>query len=348
MGIKKINIENFTVFDNIEIEFSQGINVIIGENGIGKTHLLKIMYALINIEDDNVVATVSKYFQSDNQNDGYFENITKRNKDIVLRIESDLYNLKDKEDFNRNKYSYILNPIQEEKSLEISTDDNTRHRFRYSTKKESCIYIPAKDMLTHSEGFGSLYDERYVAFDKSYKDIVSKSLLANLKTIPKIGENILPKIEKIIGGKVVVENEIFYIVKDKQKIKFSTEAEGIKKIATLWKLIINGSITKNSVLFWDEPESNINPVLIKSIAEILIELSRNGVQIFVATHDYIFAKYIEVLMQDDDKVLFHSLYQNNDIVNCESNKNFRDLKQNLIISSFNALLDDVYDLNLGD
>lgn len=337
MSISNVKIKNFTVFEDIEISFSKGINVIIGENGIGKTHIIKIIYSLVNIEDDNVVETVSKYFQSDNQNDGYFDNITKKGKDITLQINSSAYNLKDKEDYLISKFN----------NTENNVENNSRYYFRYSTKKESCVYVPAKDMLTHSEGFGSLYDERYVAFDKSYKDVVSKSLLANLKRIPKIGENILPKIEKIIGGKVVVENEVFYILKDDLKVKFSTEAEGIKKIATLWKLIMNGNITENSVLFWDEPESNINPILIKSIVEILLELSRNGVQIFVATHDYIFAKYIEILMKEDE-VTYHSLHKKDNIIECESNRNFRDLKHNLIISSFNKLLDDVYDLNLGD
>lgn len=336
MSVTKVQIKNFTVFEDIDISFSKGINVIIGENGIGKTHIIKIIYSLLNIEDDNVVETVSKYFQSDNQNDGYFDNITRKNNDIQLKINSNVFKLNEKEDYIISKFS------------KKSNSNNTRYYFRYSNNKENCVYIPAKDMLTHSEGFGSLYDERYVAFDKSYKDIVSKSLLANLKKIPNIGENILPKIEKIIGGKVIVENEVFYILKDNLKVKFSTEAEGIKKIATLWKLIMNGNITENSILFWDEPESNINPILTKSIAEILLELSRNGVQIFVATHDYIFAKYIEVLMEDDNNVLFHSLHKKDNIVQCESNRNFRDLKHNLIISSFNSLLDDVYDLNLGD
>ena len=41
MIIKKIKLENYTVFENQQIEFSPGINVFIGENGTGKTHLFK-------------------------------------------------------------------------------------------------------------------------------------------------------------------------------------------------------------------------------------------------------------------------------------------------------------------
>ena len=43
--ITRIHLENFTSFANLEQEFSPGINVIIGANGTGKTHLLKTLYA---------------------------------------------------------------------------------------------------------------------------------------------------------------------------------------------------------------------------------------------------------------------------------------------------------------
>ncbi|WP_310604165.1 AAA family ATPase [Anaerosporobacter sp.] len=44
MAINYIKIKNFTVFKDTEINFSKDINVIIGENGTGKTHLLKLLY----------------------------------------------------------------------------------------------------------------------------------------------------------------------------------------------------------------------------------------------------------------------------------------------------------------
>lgn len=63
-------------------------------------------------------------------------------------------------------------------------------------------------------------------------------------------------------------------------------AEGLRKIALLWQLIKNGTLERGSVLFWDEPEANINPKYIPVLAELLIMLEREGVQIFVSTHDY--------------------------------------------------------------
>ncbi len=44
--ITNLTLKNFTVFDDLTIDFSPKVNVIIGENGTGKTHLLKAAYAL--------------------------------------------------------------------------------------------------------------------------------------------------------------------------------------------------------------------------------------------------------------------------------------------------------------
>ncbi|WP_337506674.1 hypothetical protein [Megasphaera sp.] len=37
------------------------------------------------------------------------------------------------------------------------------------------------------------------------------------------------------------------------------EAEGFKKIGILWQLLMNETITENTILLWDEPEANLNP-----------------------------------------------------------------------------------------
>ena len=44
-SITRIQLENFTSFAKLDVEFSPGINVLIGANGTGKTHLLKILYS---------------------------------------------------------------------------------------------------------------------------------------------------------------------------------------------------------------------------------------------------------------------------------------------------------------
>ena len=46
MPVTKIKLENFTAFKDLEVEFSPGINALVGANGTGKTHLMKACYAV--------------------------------------------------------------------------------------------------------------------------------------------------------------------------------------------------------------------------------------------------------------------------------------------------------------
>nr|MCU0346321.1 ATP-binding protein [Saprospiraceae bacterium] len=42
-----------------------------------------------------------------------------------------------------------------------------------------------------------------------------------------------------------------------------------------------------TILFWDEPEANLNPKYILVVSKFLQTLAKAGCQIFVATHDYL-------------------------------------------------------------
>ena len=50
-------------------------------------------------------------------------------------------------------------------------------------------------------------------------------------------------------------------------------------------------------------------LLIPGPAELLIMLEREGVQIFVSTHDYFLSKYIEVKKKKDSEIQYISLYK---------------------------------------
>ena len=62
----------------------------------------------------------------------------------------------------------------------------------------------------------------------------------------------------------------------------------------LVQLLRNGGITENSTLYWDEPESSLNPRLIKVLTDVLLILASQGVQIFLATHDYLLSRELSL------------------------------------------------------
>ena len=72
-------------------------------------------------------------------------------------------------------------------------------------------------------------------------------------------------------------------------------AEGIRKFGMLYQLLNNGSLIPSVTLFWDEPESNLNPALLRELAKVLAELARQGFQIILATHSMSLLKEFHIL-----------------------------------------------------
>ena len=328
--IEYVNLENFTVFKDLSVELSKGINVFIGKNGTGKTHLLKAIYAACEASKDYDfgVFNLESCFQGSRENLNLFND--KNNNVACIRLS--------------------LNEVFKNITLSgTSVAINNEYKEYYISIPEGVIlksvYIPVKDMLTHSKGLLAMADKyKEFPFNKTLLNIIKKANQWTLKKPPVLSDSILPILEKLIGGQVVVENEEFYIQKqDGQMVNFSVEAEGFKKIGLLWRLLMNESITENSILIWDEPEANINPDFIPNIVECLLELSRHNIQIFVSTHNYLFAKYFDVRRKDEDSVMFHALYKDTDNkLQSESKGQFHELLHNDIMMSFEKLLNEVY------
>lgn len=49
-------------------------------------------------------------------------------------------------------------------------------------------------------------------------------------------------------------------------------------------------------LFWDEPEANLNPRLIKQVARTIVDVAASGIQVTLATHSLFLLREIEILM----------------------------------------------------
>ena len=329
MSIKSIELKNFTVFNDLKLNFSKGINILVGENGTGKTQLLKAIYADLKISKSKDIDDISRYFKYVNETDRFF---VKQLKPLFLKVEVEGIE-------NKSQTNSLISMLD---SNGITPTAGS-YEISYPIKEVKCTFIPAKDMLTHSKGFVSMADKfSEFPFDKTLVDIIKIAAEWQLKEIPKIALNILPKLEKMMNGTVVIENDEFYIRKNNNEmVNFSVEAEGLKKIGLLWQLLMNENITTDTVLLWDEPEANINPKFIPDIVEILLELQRQGVQIFITTHNYILAKYFEVKKQENDTVMYYSLYRNDaDDVICETNEVFADLKHNAIMDTFVNLYKD--------
>ena len=279
--------------DAFSLDFCDGINVLIGENGTGKTSLLKMIYSATQWSnrktDMGKTDQLQKFFSNNLKDSASLKNADRSN-DYSEYVVSD-----GKHTFHS---SLTLNGI-------IGYD-------QWLGLNIPSIFIPTMEMLSHSKGFLALNQKYKMPFDGTQVDIIVNASLPEAREIPPYMQNILDKISAVIDGEIIQEDDTFYVLKkDGRKIEFSLEAEGLRKLGLIWKLIRNGLLESGTVLLWDEPEANLNPELFPLIAEILLELERNGIQIFVATHSYNFAKYLEIRRTEQKQVQFHNLYKGN-------------------------------------
>ena len=154
-------------------------------------------------------------------------------------------------------------------------------------------------------------------------------------------------LQRAIEGKVHVSNEEFFLRSRHGNLEFPLLAEGMRKLGLLWRLIQNGTLLEGAVLFWDEPETNLNPKLFGSVIQVLLELQRVGIQIFIATHDYAVLKELDLQRREGDDLVFHSLYRDDGEIACQTAGTYLDIHPNAIAEAFTDLYDREVERSLG-
>jgi len=205
--------------------------------------------------------------------------------------------------------------------------------FNEAVNAHSLVYtfIPEKDILEHAMGLLAFIEQKYTGFSEIYRHVLVNAMDTHTTTQSAMQKSVGEKISDIIGGRVEwVEGEgAFYTIKvDGNRIPFMFEASGYKRLGYLGLLVACGQLDEGSVLFWDEPENSLNPEILPKLADILLDLARNGVQIFIATHSEILASYLAVSRKNGDDVLFHSLYKDGEQIKINSSDRFDLLEPN--------------------
>ena len=155
-------------------------------------------------------------------------------------------------------------------------------------------------------------------------------------------------LQKAIEGKVIAKGEYFFLKSGQGDLEFSLLAEGMRKLALVWLLIQNGTLLQGSILFWDEPEANLNPSLMGEVVEVILELQRLGVQVFLTTHNYVVLKEFDLRKNKNDNIRYISLYRDEKkIVTATASESLSDIEPNAILGTFSDLYDRELKRSLG-
>jgi hypothetical protein len=211
------------------------------------------------------------------------------------------------------------------------------------------VFVPAGEVLSIFPGFVAAYERLELSFDGTFRDLcvdLSASLLRSIA--PPVLADLVTKLDDAVGGKTVLRGDRFYVaVSEDWLLEAPMLAEGLRKLATVAHLIRNGSLAQGSVLFWDEPETNMNPRLIPTVAHALLGLAAAGIQVFVATHDYLLTNELSLVAEYGTteaiaaKPRFYCLSHPGprEAVQVECGDTIADLRSNPILEEFAAHYD---------
>ncbi len=271
-----LRLTNFTVFKDAEFTFTPGVNVFVGENGTGKTHVLKALYAF-------------QFSRSRFRDPAEVMQSVFQTRDITLLIRDAA--LPDAIAEASGKWGGRVWQLAVHRAKEESTPAYEYEVFPLEMPRP--VFIPTIDMMGHTRRFVSIFDEYAIDFDQTHRDIVSLLLSTEQRRANGNGE-LSETLGAILGGSIEEDNERFYLRTPQGRHPMPLVAEGLRKIATLHQLLRNGWLRPGSVLFWDEPEVNLNPVLMDEVVGALLALARSGVQVFLATHSFVILKELDL------------------------------------------------------
>lgn len=314
---KSMKMHNFTAFHEARMEFVPGINAFVGENGTGKTHVMKSLYGfqLAAARDADIRQILKDLFQ-----------VNQLASLLRLGTEKDYAQVDGL--FGSGDWAFAIHP-PDSVALSLSLDQPPPRP----------VFIPAIDMIGHTKGFLQAAQEVKLDFDRTCTDVVALMGLerknGNTKAVTLEGLN------ELLGGELEFDesDSRFYLDTPVGRLPMPLVSEGLRKIATLMRLEQNGWLVPGNTLFWDEPEVNLNPKLMDEVIASLLALSRAGIQVFIATHSYVILKELDLQYKPTDTVRYFAFQPNVDGTTVNATDDFALLEPNPILEQYDSLYD---------
>jgi energy-coupling factor transporter ATP-binding protein EcfA2 len=334
MPFSRLHVKNFTVFEDLKLELVDGINVFVGENGTGKTHLLKLMLVAHRV--------LERRFRHGRGETSHSAGFVGDRLAGVFRVDDD-YSL-----LSRNKKTLASVELSYRKPAATLTlkilpvdglyvDDPAEKIARHRA-----IFIPARECVSlANDGFAGLF-KRFPLLDETVAEICTDLQVPQAKggPLPSPFAKAAASVEAATGGRIVFRGGQFHWLGGKRRLRIHQAADGHRRLGEIARLVRNESIVPGGLLLWDEPEANLNPVLLRAAIDLLRALAGGGVQIVLATHSYLLTQALSLLGEfpkpGDPKMRFFGLNRRSatEAVECKSADSVGELADNPILREY--------------
>ncbi len=360
--IREIDIKKFMAHSEIKVSNIPNINVIIGQNDAGKTGILKLLYSVAKSleiytkKKKNTPSLPLSYRKelAEKLHDTFMPH-KNRLGDLVQKGSNDKLEVEVYFDVPKQNYQQPINfsfGERTESTIANGIESNVRP-IPYDKEKEveimNTLFVPAKEVLSAFNDIRLSRNNLYGrGFDDTYLDLI------NALDIPTQKGNLISQLkstndtlEQLFEGKISqtkIPDQPFIFQKGKQQFSISLTAEGIKKIGILTTLINNRQLRKGTILFMDEPETALHPQAIRKLVELLVEMSKADIQVFLATHSYFVLKQLAISAKlNEVDILCWNL---NKEIGQQTTIDYHNLKDGLLPQ--NAIIDEALEMYRAD
>ncbi len=285
--IQSVHLHNYGPIENLAWSNIGPINVVISPNALGKTFLLKALYTAIKTlemyrrgnEQDSLSTILAHKLSRTFQCDKIGDLVTKGAAGSLS------FSMK----YNDQAFTY---QFDNSKRLKIAAMEST-----IEPRVSNSIFLPAREVLSLQNIILHTREvDKAFGFDETYYDLAQA--LTQRGSTDKFAEA-RDKLQNLIGGRFELDDQSgrWVFRDDKQRFSIGTTAESVKKIGILGLLLNNSYLDTNSIIFIDEPEAALHPTTLSKLMEIIVLLSTQGIQFFLATHSYSVLKKLSLLCQ---------------------------------------------------
>ena len=291
MKVKKVEFNNHKVLGDLEIDFCGSDDstldkiVLIGENGTGKTTILKEIYYLMDIESNS--KSENKIFLELEENEKYlFKNYLLENNNNIIMEDDILYDCADIKCLDIKKEAFNFEEIEKDKY------------------KSKVIYLPAEVNFNSLKRVDRTFRYKYKFRNEINENLISDlpSAIANRIYVEMIMNEDLParesreKVCKEVNSifeSMDLDVELIGLSKDEDTIPIFRNIGGKEfdisglssgeKQLFLRALSLKFLNVNNSIILIDEPEISLHPRWQRKIINVYENIGENN-QLIIATH----------------------------------------------------------------
>lgn len=305
---------------------SPQVNVIIGHNASGKTLLMKMLWALVRSRESWKRGDDPRTYREVLSDKLYWTFEVPRLGQIVRqgqeRLEASIT-----EDVGGEVVtsSFGLGARAERKAALVTEPEQA--------SSSNAIFVPAKEVLSVANQVKQARQNQQFGFGEPTTDLVSLLEVPKSAGKPPFGPT-RKDLEALVGARIDLLDGNWILQRGNWKLPISVAAEGHKRIAIFDRLILNRMLSKESLLFIDEPEAFLHPEALLVFLRLLLRISEEGVQLFLATHSLVVLNALRLYAETTKRsVSTLSLLRDGDEVDCRIDDLRDGMPENAIVDA---------------